>query len=149
MSTFQVDTAQAMMELGAEFASNSKAGDVFALIGTLGTGKTHWSKGFIGKIDPEATVTSPTFSIVNEYLEGSPKIFHFDFYRLKSEQELINLGWDEILDENAIVICEWADMFPAIMPPDTKWLKIEHAENGHRTLTETAAPDPLSSLPEH
>ena len=134
MSEGIVRTAAAMMELGAEFASAAKAGDVFGLIGTLGTGKTHWSKGFVGEIDPDAQVTSPTFSIVNEYRGGKLPMFHFDFYRLKSAAELVALGWDEYLDENGIVICEWADLFPELMPEHTVWLEILHLADGARKL---------------
>ncbi len=130
-----VPSAEAMITLGGDFASSAKSGDVFGLIGTLGTGKTHWSKGFVEALDADADVTSPTFGIVNEYTGGSFPVFHFDFYRLKLEQELIALGWDEYLDQPGIVICEWADRFPHLMPPHTKWLRIEHACDNSRLAT--------------
>lgn len=127
-------TPEAMMALGAEFAVGASAGDVFALVGELGAGKTHWTKGFVAAIDPEVGVTSPTFAIVNEYRGGKHPVFHFDFHRLKSAEELIALGWDEYLDEGGIVICEWADLFPELMPENTHWLEITHQSDGSRRL---------------
>jgi tRNA threonylcarbamoyladenosine biosynthesis protein TsaE len=135
-----VSSAEKMMELGAEFAATSAAGSVYGLVGTLGTGKTHWSKGFVHSIDPSATVTSPTFGIVNEYRGGKQPVFHFDFYRLKSAEELIALGWDEYLDEGGIAICEWADLFPQLMPDETVWLEITHQPDGSRLLRRIAKP---------
>lgn len=141
MSPRQLDSHEAMMALGAEFASNARSGDVFALVGNLGAGKTHWTKGFVASIDPAAAVTSPTFSIVNEYRGGKHTVFHFDFHRLKSAEELIALGWDEYLDEGGIMICEWADLFPEIMPKGTCWLEITHQPDGSRVLSQIGKPE--------
>jgi tRNA threonylcarbamoyladenosine biosynthesis protein TsaE len=134
MSGWKVGTPAEMSELGKELARAASTGDVFGLIGSLGSGKTHWSKGFVNAIDAGAHVTSPTFSIVNEYRGGKFPIFHFDFYRLKSADELIALGWDEYLDEAGIVICEWANMFPELMPENTTWLEILHSGEGTRMV---------------
>lgn len=141
MSPRQLNSPEAMMALGSEFASKARSGDVFALVGNLGAGKTHWTKGFVAAIDPTAAVTSPTFAIVNEYRGGKDAVLHFDFHRLKSADELIALGWDEYLDEGAIVICEWADLFPEIMPKGTFWLEITHQPNGSRLLCQIEKPD--------
>ena len=122
------------MALGADFAAKAKPGAVFALVGNLGAGKTQWTKGFVTAIDPAAAVTSPTFAIVNEYRGGEYPVFHFDFHRLETADELIALGWDEYLDENGIVICEWANLFPAIMPDLAEWLEICHQPDGSRML---------------
>ena len=110
------------MQLGEKFAAASKSRDVFALVGTLGTGKTHWTKGVLRQLQPDATVTSPTFGLVNEYPDAKIPTYHFDFYRLKTSDELISLGWDEYLGEQGIMICEWADLFPEIFPEHTQWL---------------------------
>lgn len=140
MSQQVVSSPEKMMELGAEFAASSSAGCVYGLVGTLGTGKTHWTKGFVRHIDPSATVTSPTFGIVSEYRGGKHPVFHFDFYRLKSAEELIALGWDEYLDEGGITICEWADLFPQLMPDGTVWLEIIHQADGSRLLNRIEKP---------
>lgn len=134
MIQFPLQDANATMSIGACFAKKAGVGDVFALVGSLGAGKTHWTKGFVSVLSPKADVTSPTFGIVNEYKDGELPIFHFDFYRLKSAEELIALGWDEYLDENGVVICEWADLFPELMPVHTQWLEFSHQPDGTRTL---------------
>lgn len=133
-SEFTASSPEAMMDLGASSAVSAKPGDVFALIGNLGSGKTHWTKGFLKHLQPETNVTSPTFSIVNSYRHGQPPVHHFDFYRLKSANELIDLGWDEYLDEEAIVICEWADLFPDLFPEHTRWLIFSHQPDGSREI---------------
>ncbi len=140
MKPRRLESAEAMMAMGAEFAAKAGSGDVFALVGNLGAGKTHWTKGFVAAIDPAAVVTSPTFAIVNEYRGGERPVFHFDFHRLKSADELIALGWDEYLDEGGIVICEWADLFPSIMPDQTEWLEICHQVDGSRSLQHIEKP---------
>jgi tRNA threonylcarbamoyladenosine biosynthesis protein TsaE len=127
-------TPEAMMDLGAEFAHQAKPGDVFALVGNLGSGKTHWTKGFLKQLQPETAVTSPTFSIVNSYTNGTSPIHHFDFYRLKSANELIDLGWDEYLEDQSILICEWADLFPQLFPEHTQWLEFKHTTEGVREI---------------
>lgn len=135
-----VSSAEQMMQIGADYADKAKAGDVFGIVGTLGAGKTHWTKGFMKSIDPSVSVSSPTFSIVNEYRGGSHPVYHFDFYRLKSSDELLSLGWDEYLDENGITICEWADLFPSLMPDHTTWLEIYHVPDGSRKIAVTEKP---------
>jgi len=136
-----VSTPEAMMEEGGKFASEARAGDVFGLIGDMGTGKTHWTKGFLKTFQPDALVTSPTFSLVNEYTAAESRVHHFDFYRLKSADELIALGWDEYLEDQAVVICEWADLFPKLMPEKTRWLRFVHLSNGSRQLEEVGRQD--------
>jgi tRNA threonylcarbamoyladenosine biosynthesis protein TsaE len=131
---FTASSPEAMMNLGALFAAQAKPGDVFALVGNLGSGKTHWTKGFLRHYQPETQVTSPTFSIVNSYTDGDSPIHHFDFYRLKSANELIDLGWDEYLEDGTIVICEWADLFPELFPDHTQWLEFTHTPEDSREI---------------
>ena len=134
MTEHLVNTPEEMLALGANTALTAQPGQVFALVGTLGTGKTHWSKGFVSGIDPAAITSSPTFPIVNEHRGGKIPIFHFDFYRLKSSEEVIALGWDEYLDEDGIILCEWADLFPEIIPEGATWLEITHQPDGSRLI---------------
>jgi tRNA threonylcarbamoyladenosine biosynthesis protein TsaE len=140
-SDFNASSPEAMMNLGAEFAARAKPGDVFALVGNLGSGKTHWTKGFLSHFQPETNVTSPTFSIVNTYTNGTCLTYHFDFYRLKSAGELMDLGWDEYLDDEAVVICEWADLFPQLFPGHTQWLEFTHQPDGSRRIERIAQPN--------
>ncbi len=119
-----------MIDAGRAFATTLKAGDVVALVGDLGAGKTHLTKGILAGLGYEENVTSPTFTLVNEYHGGKMSAFHFDFYRLEEENELLGIGWDDYLDRNGIIIAEWADRFPALMPSNTRWVNIQHAPDG-------------------
>lgn len=144
-SDFNASSPEAMMDLGADFAAQAKPGNVFALVGNLGSGKTHWTKGFLKHLQPETHVTSPTFSIVNTYMDGTCPTYHFDFYRLKSTNELMDLGWDEYLDDAAVVICEWADLFPELFPEHTQWLEFTHQADGGRRIRRIPQPNRKSS----
>ena len=140
-----ISSPDEMSAAGASAAKQAKAGDVYALVGDLGAGKTHWSAGFIGQLVGDATVSSPTFNIVNEYRSGALPVFHFDFYRMKSEDELINLGWDEYLDEEGVIICEWANLFPELMPKQTKWIFLEYVDSLTRKIVESDSCEQPSS----
>ena len=85
-------------------------------------------------------VTSPTFSLVHEYRGGRLPVFHFDFYRLDSAEALLGIGWDEFLDDDGVVIAEWADLFPELMPPETRWLRFEVRPDGGRGVSEVEGP---------
>ena len=130
----------AMVELGREVATDMQAGEVLGLVGGLGAGKTHFTKGLAAGLGHGGPVTSPTFSLVHEYREGRLPLFHFDFYRLEAAEELIGIGWDEFLDESGVVVAEWADLHPELMPEETRWLRFEVQADGARELRETDAP---------
>jgi len=129
-----IPTPEAMHQHGREFAAKAKDGTVIALVGQLGAGKTHWTQGFVAGIGSDAAVTSPTFGLVHEYTGGRLPVFHFDFHRIDSAEELLAIGWDDYLDREGIVIAEWADKFHALMPPEASWIRIETPEGGGRQL---------------
>ena len=137
----QVPDEAAMIALGAACAANLRPGDTLALAGALGAGKTHFSKGVVSGLggDP-AQVTSPTFTLVHEYTAGCRiPVYHFDWYRLDSPAELLAIGWDDYLDDaRGILLVEWADKFPALLPPDAAWWRFEIDPAGHRLVR---APD--------
>ncbi|HOJ17453.1 MAG: tRNA (adenosine(37)-N6)-threonylcarbamoyltransferase complex ATPase subunit type 1 TsaE [Ignavibacteriales bacterium] len=104
------------LNFAKELIPEIEAGDVIALIGDLGSGKTYFIKAFCQCLGI-SYVTSPTFTIVNTYTKGNNKIYHFDFYRINSLSELINTGYnDYINDPEAIVFIEWADLFKKALP---------------------------------
>jgi len=109
---------ESLIDLGKTFAQVLKPGSIVALDGPLGAGKTHFTKGLALGLGYQEPVTSPTFSLVQEYRGGRLPIFHFDFYRLDSAEELLHLGWDDYLDEGGIVIAEWAERFPELLPSE-------------------------------
>lgn len=123
-----------MLALGRETAAQARPGGVIALTGGLGAGKTHWTKGFVEGIGANAEVTSPTFGLVHEYHGGRLPVFHFDLYRLETADELVALGWDEYLEAGGVVVVEWADRFPALLPAETLWISFSIAADGTRTL---------------
>ncbi len=107
---------------------------MIALVGGLGAGKTHWTKGFVAGMGSRADVTSPTFALLHEYHGGRLPVFHLDFYRLESAAELIALGWDELQDQNGVILAEWGDKFPELLPPDTTWLHFTVETEGRRSV---------------
>ncbi|MBL9178556.1 MAG: tRNA (adenosine(37)-N6)-threonylcarbamoyltransferase complex ATPase subunit type 1 TsaE [Verrucomicrobiaceae bacterium] len=121
---------------GAQLAPTLVAGDVIALCGNLGAGKTQITRGIVAGMGSHADVTSPTFTLVHEYVDGRLPVFHFDFYRMENAAEVIGIGWDEFFSEPGVIIVEWADMFPGLMPPSTRWFHIEALPDGSRRVTE-------------
>jgi tRNA threonylcarbamoyladenosine biosynthesis protein TsaE len=130
----RAESPEAMEALGRAAAADAHPGRVVALVGGLGAGKTHWTKGFVAGLASRADVTSPTFGLVHEYADGKLPVFHFDFYRLGSAAELIALGWDEILEQDGVIIAEWADKFPELLPPETLWLHFSVEMDGSRLI---------------
>lgn len=127
-------TPEQMLELGRAAAAEIGAGVVIALVGGLGAGKTHWTKGLVAGLGSASEVTSPTFGLVHEYPGEDVVVFHFDFYRLDDANELIALGWDEYLDAGGVIVAEWADKFPEMMPPETLWLEFVMGTEGSRIV---------------
>lgn len=117
-----IETPEEMISFGNTVASFLKQGDVLALIGNLGAGKTHITQGITQFFNYTGNVTSPTFGLVHEY-RPSP-IIHADLYRLEDPEELIQIGWEDYLEQDAIIIVEWADRFPELMPENSHWIKI-------------------------
>jgi len=125
-----------MEHFGREVASGLGSGAVLGLVGGLGAGKTHFSKGLAAGLGFKGPVTSPTFSLVHEYRGGKLPVFHFDFYRLDSAEALLGIGWDEFLDEGGVVIAEWADLYPDLLPTETRWLHFQVNPDGSREVEE-------------
>lgn len=119
-----------MIAAGRGVGELLEAYSVVALCGQLGAGKTHFSKGLVSGLGGDDPVTSPTFSLINEYRTARLPIFHFDFYRLEDAAELPAIGWDEYLDEEGVVIVEWADKFPELLPEGTIWFEFRILESG-------------------
>lgn len=121
---------------GRSLAATLHGGDVVALVGNLGAGKTHATKGIVAGLGCDAEVSSPTFTLVHEYEGGRLVAFHFDFYRLESAQEVLNIAWDDYLDAGGVVIVEWADRFPELIPDGARWFDFEILPDGARQVVE-------------
>jgi tRNA threonylcarbamoyladenosine biosynthesis protein TsaE len=110
---------------GRQLAEEAQPGDVWALAGDLGAGKTQLVQGAAAGLHCAAAVTSPTFNLLHEYPGGRLLLFHFDFYRLRSAAEALALGLDEYLAAGGLTIIEWADKFPELLPAGTLWLDFQ------------------------
>ena len=109
---------------GRALAATLRAGDVLALDGDLGAGKTHFVKGIAAGLGCEGDVTSPTFTLVHASPARRLPLFHFDFYRLDSEDETLRIGLDDYLGGGGVLVIEWAGKFPALLPRGTRWFRL-------------------------
>ncbi len=107
---------------------------IWLLEGEVGAGKTTLVKAIAEELGVTETVSSPTFSIVNEYTAGSKPIYHFDFYRLKKEEEAYDIGVDEYLDSGNLCWIEWADKIPSLLPEKYFTIKLEVTDPHSRRI---------------
>lgn len=112
------------IRLGETISNYIFSGFVVCLEGDLGTGKTHFTKGFCKGAGVNENVNSPTFTIVNEYAGNMP-IFHFDAYRIDDPSELNEIGFDEYIYGEGACIIEWADLIKEVLPKELLWIKLE------------------------
>jgi tRNA threonylcarbamoyladenosine biosynthesis protein TsaE len=119
---------------GARIAQEARAGDVLALTGDLGAGKTQFVKGFAHGLRCPVSVTSPTFTLLHEYRGGRLPIYHFDFYRLENLTELKAIGFDEYIFGDGVSIIEWADRFPSAIPGHARWIRFHLVSPDERTI---------------
>ena len=116
--------------LGETLARRLGPGDVVAYRGDLGAGKTAFTRGLARGLGCTGLVTSPTFTVVNEY-EGRLPLFHFDLYRLEGEDALYDVGWEDYLDRGGVCAVEWSERAEAALPRETVWVSIRRcAESG-------------------
>lgn len=131
-------SVEATITFGHAFAAGVREGDVLALSGDLGAGKTHFVKGLAAGLGVAAPVTSPTFTLLHEYPDGRLPLFHFDFYRLESAEEVLAIGLDDYFLEDGVVVIEWAEKFRALLPKHTRWLEFRLLSETEREITEHA-----------
>ena len=123
------------IQIGKWVGSQLSAGDVVALFGDLGTGKTHFIKGLaagVAGIKPD-DVSSPSFTLINEY-EGRVPFYHIDLYRLISETEAEELGIEEYLHGKGITAIEWADKIPSLLPREVLDIRIQYTGERSRSV---------------
>ncbi len=119
----RINSKSEMVDFANEVASKAQAGDVIALKGTLGAGKSFFAKNFVNFLsEKELSVLSPTFNLVYSYNTKKGEVFHFDFYRLKSAEELENIGFFDAL-QSGICLIEWPEIAEEFFPK--KYLEIE------------------------
>ncbi len=121
---FIVDSVEKTISIGTEIGKNVNEGDIICLIGDLGTGKTHITKGIAEGLNVDDHITSPTFNIVNEY-DGRLKLYHFDVYRVNDPDEIEAIGFDEYIFGDGVSIIEWANYIEELIPEDHLRITIE------------------------
>ena len=115
----ETNSAAETRALGEELSSSLRPGDVVVLEGELGAGKSELARGIARGLGVRETVTSPSFTILNVYESGRYPLYHFDWYRLESADELYELGMDEYLGGDGIAVVEWAERCPEAVPKNT------------------------------
>ena len=122
-------------KLGAELAAKLPAGSIVAFTGDLGAGKTAFVRGMARGLGIEERVTSPTFTIVNEYEGGMRPLFHFDLYRLYDSDELFDIGWEDYLARGGICAVEWSERAADMMETCIR-VDIVRGENDDQRIIE-------------
>lgn len=132
--TIPLPDLNAVEAVAKRLAPHMGLGDMLALQGPLGAGKTTFARYLLGALGIEEDVPSPTFTLVQTYEAPQLSIYHFDLYRLESETELVELGWDDALGEG-LVIVEWPERAPHRMPPNRLTLRFNIDDEGNRKMT--------------
>ena len=132
--TITSHTPRQTEEIGSLLGRMLAKGDIIALCGELGTGKTTLVRGMACGIGlEEDEIASPSFTLVNEY-EGLLPLFHIDLYRLAHEEELVNIDYDEYLAADGVVVIEWADRIPQAIPADALWITLRYLDGDCREM---------------
>jgi len=131
--TYHTETEEETIALGEKLAAELPPAAVVLLIGQLGAGKTTLAKGIVkglGAASPD-DVSSPTFTLIHEY---SPSVYHIDLYRLDTPAQAATLGLDEIFDRDAVVLIEWGERFPELMPEHRIEIHLRATEENSREI---------------
>ena len=106
---------------------------VFAFYGKMGAGKTTFIKAVCEELGVQDVINSPTFAIVNEYMDGEGEpIYHFDFYRIKNQQEVLDIGYEDYVYSGNVCFMEWPELIEKLLPDDAVKVTIEEEEDGRR-----------------
>ena len=134
MRRFETASEEETIAVGRRIAQQLPSRAVVLLIGNLGAGKTTLAKGIaagLGVAEPD-DVSSPTFPLIHEY--GGGRLFHIDLYRLETPAEVGTLGLDELFERDAIVVIEWGERFPELMPPDRIEIRLKTLDGDRREI---------------
>jgi tRNA threonylcarbamoyladenosine biosynthesis protein TsaE len=135
VATFISNSAEETESVGRQFADNAKPGEVLALTGGLGSGKTQFVKGLAAALGITTPATSPTFTLIHEYPGGRLPVYHFDFFRIEDRSSAERLGLDEYFFGDGVSVIEWADRFPDLVPENARWISFETKSETQRAIT--------------
>lgn len=132
-----IESLEKIKEAAHQFVSEMGDNTVFAFYGKMGAGKTTFVKAICDELGVEDVITSPTFSIVNEYRSdiAGELIYHFDFYRIKKLDEVYDMGYEDYFYSGAICFIEWPELIEDLLPGNTVKVCIEEGNNGERKVT--------------
>lgn len=133
---FRLNNEEETRALGLEIADALEPGDIVALIGDLGTGKTALTKYIAEGLGIKEEISSPTFTIVKEYRSGRLPLYHFDVYRLSSGEELLDIGAEDMLDGDGACVIEWADIAADVLPADSLVVKLDYGDSDNSRFAE-------------
>ena len=123
-------------ESAKQFVDAMGDSTVFAFYGHMGAGKTTFIKAICEELGVKDVINSPTFAIVNEYLDGKgEQIFHFDFYRIKKEQEVLDIGYEDYVYSGNVCFMEWPELIEDLLPEDVVKVTIEEQADGTRKVS--------------
>src|SRR5581483_11564817 len=120
--------------LGEALARQLAPGDVIALQGELGAGKTNFVQGLARGLGITEDVNSPTFILANEYLSGRLPLYHIDVYRIENAEEAEGFGLDDYLNGEGVTVIEWADRIRDVLPHDVLWIELEYVDEQQRRI---------------
>jgi tRNA threonylcarbamoyladenosine biosynthesis protein TsaE len=135
VATFISNSPEETEAFGCRFAEKLKPGDVLALTGELGSGKTQFVKGLVAGLSAATAATSPTFTLIHEYSGGRLPIYHFDFFRVEDGESAERLGLDDYFFGDGVSVIEWADRFPDLLPETALWIAFETKSETQRAIT--------------
>jgi tRNA threonylcarbamoyladenosine biosynthesis protein TsaE len=124
LQIIETNTEEETLALGKKIAQSAKNGDIFCLDGDLGVGKTVFTKGFALGLGIDEHITSPTFTIVNEY-KGKFPFYHFDVYRIGDPDEMYDIGYEEYFFGDGVCLVEWAELIEELIPETAIHITIE------------------------
>ena len=132
---FQTQSTSETIRIGKGIGSFLRSGDVVALAGDLGTGKTQFIKGLAAGmgVGKPTYISSPSFTLINEY-PGKVAFYHIDLFRLRSEKEAEELGLEEYFQSEGITAIEWADKIPSLLPKENLWVHIHYTGKNTRSI---------------
>jgi tRNA threonylcarbamoyladenosine biosynthesis protein TsaE len=129
-----LNSAEAAQAFAESWAPELAGGEVFALYGVLGAGKTQLVKGLARGLGYRGDVTSPTFTLVHEYRGGRLPLYHLDLYRIPDEQGAVQIGVEEYLPSDGVTVIEWPEHISRLLPADTRHWLLEVASLTERTI---------------
>jgi tRNA threonylcarbamoyladenosine biosynthesis protein TsaE len=129
-----LNSVEAAQAFGEGWAADLVGGEVFALSGVLGAGKTQLVKGLARGLGFHGEVTSPTFTLVHEYIGGRLPLYHLDLYRIADEAAAVQLGVEEYLPGDGVTVIEWPEKIPNLLPSQTRHWMLEVASLTERTI---------------